>query len=129
MAAALGNDPLRKLFVGFIALILTPVLVLITAITVVGIPLVPFLILGFIAAKFIGYVAVAFYVGNRIKNTATLNINIFVELLIGVLILWLIKLIPFVGFLASLIVTIFALGLVFSTKFGTNRPWFKKKEF
>ena len=129
MAVALGHDPLRKLLIGFIALIATPIIVIITAITLNGLPLVPVLILAFVAAKFLGYVAVALYLGSRIRNTAALNLNIFLELLLGVLILWLINLIPIVGILSAVLVTVFALGLVLDSKFGTNNPWFKKRNF
>ncbi|WP_366924667.1 polymer-forming cytoskeletal protein [Metallumcola ferriviriculae] len=129
MAVELGTDPFRKLMIGLLALVLMPVLVLVTALSLIGLPLVPVIILVFIGTKFIGYVAVALFIGHRARQTASLNINIFLELLVGVLLLWLIKLVPFLGLLTSLIVTLFALGLTIDTKFGTQKPWFKRRDY
>ncbi len=129
MAWALGEEPFKKLLIGFIALIVTPFVVIISAVSIIGLPLVPFIILAFIAIKFIGYVAIVLYIGSRIRQTAALNLNIFLDLFIGILILWLVKLVPIVGLISSLIVTMFALGVIIDTKFGTHNPWFKRKAY
>ena len=129
MAWALGEEPFKKFLIGFLALIVTPFVVLISAVSIIGLPLVPFIILAFIAIKFIGYVAIVLYIGSRIRQTASLNLNIFLELFIGILILWLVKLVPIVGLISSLIVTMFALGVIIDTKFGTHNPWFKRKAY
>lgn len=129
MTHELGQDSLRKLFIGFIAMVLIPVILFIVAISIIGLPLLPFVILAVIVAKFIGYVSVALFVGNRIKNAASMRLNIFLELFLGIVVLWLIRLIPFIGFLSYLAVTMIALGLVIDTKFGTNEPWFKKRDY
>lgn len=127
MSAALAGDTGRKLLIGFVTVLLIPALFLITAISIIGIPLLPILALVLVAAKFIGYVAVALHMGGRIKNTAGMSGNIFLELGFGVLILWLVRLVPVFGWLSALLVTMFAFGLVIDTKFGTNNPWLRRR--
>lgn len=127
MTFELKKDPFRKLLIGFLTMILVPVVILLTAISIIGLPLIPFVILALVISKFIGYTSVAFYTGSRIKEQSSLNTNTLLELFLGMIVLWLISFIPFIGFLSYLIVTMLALGLVIETKFGTNRPWFNRK--
>lgn len=129
MAAALKEEPVRKLFIGLIALFALPVVISAAGISLIGIPLIPFMILSFIVAKFIGYVAVVLAVGERIRSVGNLEMNIFLQVLAGVVILWLIRSLAIIGFISYLIVTMLALGTIIDTKFGTNNPWFNKEEF
>ncbi len=128
MSAALGRDPGRKLLVGFIAILLVPVLFFLTAISLIGIPLIPFIVLAIVIGKFIGYVAVAMFVGSRLRQTGGLHTGTFLELFLGILLLWLVTLVPVFGWLSGLVVTMIALGLVLDTKFGTHNPWFRRRE-
>lgn len=128
MAVTLGDDAGRKLLVGFVAVLLVPALFFVSLISLIGIPLIPVIVLVLVSAKFIGYVAVALFVGIRIKQTGGLHSSTFLELFLGVLVLWLVRLVPVVGWISALVVTMFALGLVLDTKFGTNSPWFRRKE-
>jgi len=128
MSAALAGDAGRKLLIGFVTVLLIPALLFISFVSIIGIPLLPVIILVLVTAKFIGYVAVALYVGGRIKNTAGMNSNVFLELALGILSLWLVRQVPFLGGLSALLVTMFAFGLVIDTKFGTNNPWFRRRE-
>lgn len=129
MTRELHVDFFRKVIIGFAAIILIPLIILVSFVSIIGIPLVPVIISIVIIGKFIGYVPMALYVGTRIQKTANTNLNIFIELFFGAIVLWLIRLVPFVGGISYVIVTILAMGLIIDTKFGTNRPWFKKKEY
>ncbi|WP_148217689.1 hypothetical protein [Acetohalobium arabaticum] len=129
MTAALMEKPVRKLFIGFIALFALPVVISVAGISLIGIPLIPFMILSFIIAKFIGYVAVVLAVGGRIRTVGNFEMNIFLQLLAGVVILWLIRSLAVIGVISYLVVTALAVGTIIDTKFGTNRPWFNKEEF
>ncbi|MCK8818053.1 hypothetical protein MWH28_11860 [Natroniella sulfidigena] len=128
MAKSLADYPLRKLLIGFVSLLALPIIILIAGLSLIGIPLIPFIILAFMIVKFIGYIAVALFIGQRIKEVGQFDLNLFLELLLGITILGLVRFIPLLGGLSYLIVALFALGVVFDTKFGTNKPWFKKIE-
>lgn len=128
MANAVKKEPWRKLFIGIIASLLIPVVILLTALTIIGIPLIPVVIFLIAAAKFIGYVAIVYIVGERIAGIGKADMSIYLQLLLGVAALWILNIIPIFGIIAYLVVTFIALGAVIDTKFGTNRPWFKRKE-
>lgn len=127
MANHLPKDFGRVILVGFIGLILLPFLVIVTIITILGIPLVPLIILAFVVFKFIGYVAVAVFIGRKISELPNWNLSLVLQLIIGVFVLWVISQIPVVSGLAYITVTIISLGLVLETKFGSFNPWFSKK--
>lgn len=129
MAVSFRRNNLRKLVFGFLALILWPVVTLVSVISIVGIPLAPLIVLAFFVVKFIGYVAVALFVGERIKQVGNLNVNLFLQLLMGVVILGLLGSIPVVGGISYLVVAIFSLGVIIDTKFGTGDAWFDRDNF
>jgi hypothetical protein len=128
MTKSLRREPLRKLIIGFISILIIPIIVIVSIVSLIGIPLMPFIMLIVFVAKFIGYVAVALLVGKRIKDVGNINVNVFLELLFGIIILWLLRSIPIIGFISYLVVAMLALGVVIDTKFGINQPWFDRKE-
>jgi len=128
MAQVLNTSLLRRILIGLIAFICLPVVVLLFMISIIGIPAVPFLIMGFFVINFIGYVAIVYYTGKKIAAISEKEINIYLIIFLGVLVLWILNIIPFLGFIFRLLILFLALGVVIDTKFGTNRPWFKSKE-
>lgn len=110
----------RKALIGFGSILLLPIAIVLTAITIIGIPLIPVIIGLFIAAGFFGYVAITIYLGRKITQRIDVKSNIFLELAIGALLLWLIKFVPFFGGLSSLVVLIIGVGLAADTRFGTK---------
>ncbi|MCK8825298.1 hypothetical protein [Fuchsiella alkaliacetigena] len=128
MMYALEESPGKKLGLGLLSVILFPLLILVFLLSLIGIPLIPFLILAFIVTRFIGYVAIVLWVGDRIEKVGSIGLNIFVKLLLGVIALWILEAIPVIGGIAYLVITFLALGVVLDTKFGTNKPWFNKQE-
>jgi cytoskeletal protein CcmA (bactofilin family) len=96
--------------VGILAFILLPILGVLACVTILGLPFG----VGLLAALFplyaIAYVTTAFFVGRLIRKSA--RIGAFV---VGLVILRLLALIPFVGGLFGLIAIILGLGLLFMT--------------
>ena len=127
MSRHLTKDFWRIAFVGFISLILMPFLLVVTLITIIGIPLVPAIIFAFVIGKFIGYIAITVFVGRRISELPNWNLSIIMQMLIGIVVLWVIRSIPILGGFSYVVVTILALGLIIETKFGSFNPWFPKK--
>ncbi|UMZ74803.1 polymer-forming cytoskeletal protein [Natranaerofaba carboxydovora] len=116
----------RILLIGLIGLAVFPVLLLAVALTIIGLPLVPFLIIGFFAVVFYGYVALAVLVGRYILNLFKTSQTIAIELIVGYVSLWLIQQLPLISAFIYIAIVIISLGLVIDTKFGTMNPWFKK---
>ncbi len=129
MAFSLGKEPWRKLFIGFVVLIVIPLIMLAMAISIIGIPFIPLLVLLLFLGRFLGYVAVALYVGSRLVQVGNFKVNLFVELFLGVLMLWLLRLVPVIRPISYLLVTMFALGVIIDTRLGSNKPWFGRREY
>ncbi|MBU0670939.1 hypothetical protein KKF29_02155 [Patescibacteria group bacterium] len=97
----------RSVLAGILFLILMPILCLILLVTVIGIPI---SILGFVAYGTGIYLAAIFLgiiLGNKILPSQKKPL---LPMLIGVTIIYLLKLIPFVGGLVSLIAAVWVLG-------------------
>lgn len=110
----LSKYPLRSFVYGFFALFAAPFVFLMICITLIGIP---FAILGvffLILIIVILRIVVSAYVGKRIlDNLSRVNSsNIIFSTVLGILVIWLLTKIPFIGFLISLIVTMYAAGLL-----------------
>ncbi len=93
MALALSKNPIKKFVKGLVTLLAMPLVFIITLLSILGIPLIPFIVVAFVIAMIIGYVGVALFVGNRINDTAKTEMNVYIRLLIGVIILWLLRLV------------------------------------
>lgn len=123
-ASTIVQQPIASGFVGLLTMVLTPVLVVALALTIILIPI--SLIVGIVvmAAVFFGWSAIGAETGRRLD--AALNLHLPPVLAIG-LGMWLfglvvgsIELIPFVGWLASFVVTMLAIGAAVLTRFGAR---------
>lgn len=114
------KDTLRSLAVGFIAsLLFIPI-----AITIIGIPVVIFLVL---AAKFLGYAGVCLFIGKRFVQGVKWNTDSLYHLILaGGILAGLVSFVPFLGGLVGLVLFWISLGAMLDTRFGTGRPWFNK---
>lgn len=110
-----------KFLKGFLLMLLSPVVALLCGLTLIGIPLIPIVIIFVVAVGFFGYLAISVFLGKKLNNHLRLNTNLFMEYLLGALVLWLVQLVPFVGGIVSLVVFILSLGITFDTRFGTKK--------
>jgi hypothetical protein len=90
------------------------------AITLIGIPLIPLLILTAIVTSLVGSLGVALFVGQRLIRNDKRSLQ--QQFLVGLAILTVLTLIPFFGGLAVFLVNLFGLGVILLWKFGTERP-------
>lgn len=120
VAKAVDVQPGRKLLIGLLALLLTPVVIGLLIITLLGIPLVPVAILLLAAAGFFGYIGISIYLGRKLNEQFHIKPSIFVEHILGAVLLRLLHLIPFVGSLASIVVLLYSIGITTDTRFGTK---------
>lgn len=99
----------QSLLVGFIALVIFPMIVLLLLVSLIGIPLLFILVPFFLFLLWFSKILTAFYLGKRIL----VNQTMFWSLLLGLLIYYFFKLVPFVGLLAALIFITAGLGALF----------------
>ncbi len=105
---------------GILATILALPLMILLAITIIGIPLILVEIIVLAAAGLLGYTGIADLIGRRIvKSTSSSTPGSIGTIALGVLIIGLITMIPVLGSIVSLAVFIIALGAALATRFGT----------
>lgn len=121
-AGMVENEIGRKLLIGLLIFLLTPVALLLLLITLIGIPLIPILLLLLYAAGFFGYLCISIYIGRRLNEQLKMKPEVLLEFALGALLLWLIQLVPFIGGLTSITVLIVSLGITAETRFGTKPP-------
>ena len=108
---------------GILAAVMAIPLMILLAITVIGIPLIFVEIIFLAVAVILGYTGIAHLVGNRVINAASSNpANPLAAIALGVLLIGLISMIPLLGFLVSLAVYILAIGAALATGFGRIKP-------
>jgi len=109
IADRVGGDSLRSGGVGLIALIGTPILLVLVAVTLVGIPLALVGIAAYVVAIWVGTVYGRYALGSWVLDRLG-RPNRWVALLLGVLGIAAIGLIPWVGGLVDLLVLLLGLG-------------------
>lgn len=90
------------------------------AITLVGIPLIPLLILTTIVTSLVGSLGVALFVGQRLISNDKRSLQH--QFLVGLAIVTVLSLTPFFGGLVVFLVNLFGLGVILLWKFGSEHP-------
>ena len=124
---AIAREPFRFGvigFVGFFALCLLTIFLVILSLLVIGIPFLLAVLLVWWLAYIFGMVAVFQVIGQKLlpvfgKQDAS-QIGLVV---VGAVALGLLHYFPFIGSLFWILAACVGLGSVFATRFGTNRPW------
>ncbi|MCA9735032.1 MAG: hypothetical protein H6696_07210 [Deferribacteres bacterium] len=105
------NNALQGVGVGFLALVATPVFVVILAVIFLTIPIALFLLAIYLMLLYLSGIISAVFLGNEIlARTGKSQPTLALALILGVVLLTLLKLIPILGFLVSLIVVSFGMG-------------------
>ena len=111
VAARVATDPLRTAAIGLLTLVAIPVLLLVLAITIVGIPLA---IVGGLLFGLLVWVALVygrFAVGMWLLSLVDVE-NRWLGLLVGLVVLGFAALIPWIGGLVNFVVVLVGLGAV-----------------
>ncbi|MDI3481526.1 MAG: hypothetical protein PWQ97_1181 [Tepidanaerobacteraceae bacterium] len=120
VADEVDRDTARRFLIGFLAIILMPIVIMLMLVTIIGIPLIPLALLLVAAAGFYGYLSVCIFLGRKLNEQLHLKPGIFTEYILGALLLWLVQLVPFVGTIFGLLVLMLSLGITADTRFGTR---------
>ena len=122
-AQTLIASPGRALLASILAVLLTPILLLLLLGTVIGIPLVPVVCFGLFTAGLFGKAAALACIGGRTTRTldSSAASNIAVHVLVGGAIVLLLYIIPLIGFIVFTLLGVFGFGAVLLTLINTNR--------
>ena len=105
-------SPLKTIGIGLLALILTPLAVILSILTIVGIPLGLIVMALYTIMLYLSHIVTAIFIGTwlaKIFKWKTLKNEIWLVLL-GLVLLKLIDLIPFINFIVGLLVILIGLG-------------------
>ena len=113
VASNIKNEPIIMFLWGMLGVILIVPLAVMLAISIIGIALIPLEVLAVFLASLIGYIAVAIIIGKKLLRALNNNNpSVVLSAILGVLILWLIGLIPFFGSIVKAIALIIGFGAV-----------------
>ncbi|MGE5677616.1 MAG: hypothetical protein ACM3ZR_06110 [Pseudomonadota bacterium] len=112
----------RRLGIGLLLTILflpaSVILSVILAITLIGIVFIPFIYIAFVLAAFIGMVAVEIAIGYRITGNLEGRYATYIHLLVGVVIVFITKMIPELGFFVYILLGTYSIGIAADTRLG-----------
>jgi hypothetical protein len=113
---ALDTAPFFAFVKGFIALVVTPVVVVLAAVTIIGLPLSLFIAGVYIAALAIAKIFVGAWIGNKLLPGQSQEgvRGIIIQFLVGFLILSIVTATPYIGGILGFIATILGLGALVS---------------
>jgi hypothetical protein len=121
VAASFQAHPWKSIFTGLLGLVLTPLLVVLLVVTVIGIPLVPVAALMLVAAGVLGFTALAFFIGRRLPIQTRRGTNVL-QLAIGTALVVLVTAIPILGGMAWFAAALLGFGAVLRSRFGSQTP-------
>lgn len=111
----LGEKPLASAVGGIVFYVFAPFILLILAITIIGIPLAILFGLGTVFLAFISRIVVGLYLGGKILNDGESK---FLPLLVGLAVIHLAALLPYAGFVIKIIIVFVGTGAILLSKGG-----------
>ena len=113
LSTIIEQNTAQSILWGFVGLVLIVPLAIILCISIIGIVLVPVELLFVFCAFLIGYITMARILGRKISISLNRpDLPILLEVSMGIVVLWIIGLIPFLGGIIRLIISIIGFGAV-----------------
>lgn len=113
--------PGQALLWGLLLAILTPLIIVLLVLSIIGITFIPLYLLLLWAAGVFGYVAVSQLIGKKVlKALRVYNRPMMWEMVVGLILLCLIGFLPVLGWIAKGLAALMGLGAVLATRFGTQ---------
>lgn len=114
--------PGRRFGIGFVIMLLfipaSIILSILFAITLIGIIFIPFIFIAFFLVAFAGMVALEVAIGHRITGNLEGRNSLYIYLMVGVVLVYVLKMIPILGWLAYFVLVAYALGVAVDTRLG-----------
>lgn len=121
ISTAVRDIPFKVILWGIIGLILIVPMAVLLAVSVIGIVLIPLEMTLVLCAIILGFIAVSQLVGEKLYAVLKRHdSNIVRETIWGLIILWVIGWIPYVGWMLKVFAVVLGLGGVLVTRFGTS---------
>lgn len=125
----LDKSALKLGVTGLLVFVCLPIALFLLAVTFIGIPLIPILLLLVFCSILFGKATIALLLGQKLQGTfARKSKSVVSAVIYGELLISLICLIPFIGTLIMLSILLLSLGLCLRTRFGTRGLTVKRKK-
>lgn len=118
VSQAVQAEPLKAVLFGLLGYLAVIPLSIMLLITLVGIPLIPFLWMALLVGRFVGQVALGLLAGRYLAQKLNNEMTDAWAVAMGLFALGLVTIIPVAGGLASLFYSLLGFGAVIWTKFG-----------
>ena len=120
VADAIGENTFKVVLCGLLGLVLIAPLALLLTISVVGIALIPLEVIVVVCSILLGFIAVGQLIGRKVYQLLKRpNPGMIRETFWGLIILWLIGWLPYIGWMAKAVAIVIGLGAALVTRFGT----------
>ena len=124
VADAIGENTFKVILCGLLGLVLIAPLALLLTISVVGIALIPLEVIIVVCSILLGFIAVGQLIGRKVYQLLKRpNPGMVRETFWGLIILWLIGWLPYIGWMVKAIAIVIGLGATLVTRFGTYQGW------
>jgi hypothetical protein len=124
VSEAIRENTFKVILCGILGLVLIAPLALLLTISVVGIALIPLEVIFVVCSVLFGFIAVGQLIGAKLLRLFKRpEPGIVRETFWGLVILWLIGWIPYVGWMVKAIAIVIGLGATLVSRFGTHRGW------
>jgi dipeptide/tripeptide permease len=124
VSEAIRENTFKVILCGILGLVLIAPLALLLTISVVGIALIPLEVIFVVCSVLLGFIAVGQLIGAKLLRLLKRSEpGIVRETFCGLVILWLIGWIPYVGWMVKAIAIVIGLGATLVSRFGTHRGW------
>lgn len=115
---------MRLALIGFLGYGVASIFITLSGLVIVGLPLAFLIMLGLVLVTLAGLVAVSLTVGSRLAKLGKTNVTSpLFQLILGVLLLFPISIVPFIGWLVVGGLSCLGLGTILLTRFGSEEGW------
>lgn len=118
-------DPMKAGLTGLIGVVVVAFATVLLCVTIIGIPIAMLFGLVIWAAFVMGSVAVYLLIGERLVEQFQWNVNQYVAGILGAILIGVAAMLPWIGWLIKMLISLMGFGAVIKTKFGTGKPWIK----
>jgi len=124
VSEAISENTFKVVLCGLLGLVLIAPLALLLTISVVGIALIPLEMIFVVCSVLLGFIAVGQLIGMKILLLLKRpNPGILRETFWGLIILWFIGWLPYIGWMVKAVAIVVGMGGVLVTRFGTHQGW------
>ena len=121
VSASLEKSLSKNFWIGTLIIVLFVPMVVVLAVSIVGIILIPLWVMVVTAAGLFGYIAVGHLLGKKTLQAFRITgRSMMVETLAGVILLCLVGFVPIAGYVAKMVALLCGLGGIYQTRFGTR---------